>query len=223
MMEEYTPGSESESEESQAGQLKQWFQDNLRIIVSIFIVVVIAGGIYSYSKRGNVPTTTEEPVATENQSEEGTVQIAGNSEEKSPETTKEAAVNKEEKKEESKPAVEAPKTESPKEEVSSSTASKETTDSFIEIAAKGNGTTHLARMALADYLEKNPDSSLTKEHKIYIEDYLRKNVGKSGNIAVGTQIEFSKDLIQRSIEQAKKLNNNQLKNLQKYSAQVSTL
>ena len=221
MMEEYTPGSESE--ESQPSQLKQWLQDNLRIIVSIFIVVVIAGWIYSYSKRGNTPVSEEESVATEEQAtEEGAVQIADNSQQdqQKEEPTK-PTQNEEVKpapKEEAKPAVEAPK-----EEVSSAAASKETTGSFVETAVKGNGTTHLARRALADYLEKNPDSALTKEHKIYIEDYLRKNIGRHGNVAVGTQIEFSKDLIQRSIEQSKKLSDNQLKNLQKYSARVSTL
>ena len=45
-MEEYTPEEKNEKVE----ELKRWFQDNLRIIVSVAIVIVIAGGIYSYSK-----------------------------------------------------------------------------------------------------------------------------------------------------------------------------
>jgi len=111
----------------------------------------------------------------------------------------------------------------PKEEVTAVATSKETGESFIETAGSGDGVTHLARRALANYLEKNPDSTLTPEHKIYIEDYLRKNVGFSGRVYVGTSVEFSKDLVSQAIEQSKKLNDNQLKNLHKYSVMVPSL
>jgi hypothetical protein len=107
--------------------------------------------------------------------------------------------------------------------VSPENVSKETENSFIETAVKGNGLTVLARKATANYLEKNPDSTLTKEHKIYIEDYLRKNVGHKGGVKVGSSVEFSKDLIQKAISQSKNLNERQLQNLQKYSARVSSL
>ena len=184
-MEEYTPETQSDRTE----QIKRWFQDNLRIIVSVVIVVAIAGGIYSYSNRGA-------SVANDSKSEQV-------SEEKD---SSEIATDK--------------TTEN--EKVSSAVTSKETESSYVETAGKGNGMTTLARQAAASYLEKNPDSALTKEHKIFIEDYLRKNVPQKG-IKVGTTVEFSKDLIQKSIEQSKKLNDKQLKNLQKYSARVSTL
>ena len=48
------------NEDSENGKAKQWFRDNLRIIVSILIVVVIAGGIYSYSNRSVAPTITDD-------------------------------------------------------------------------------------------------------------------------------------------------------------------
>ena len=84
--------------------------------------------------------------------------------------------------------------------------------------------THLARRALADHLEKNPDSALTAEHKIYIEDYLRKNVSSSQqSVYVGTTVEFSKDLIRTAIERSKQLNDAQIKNLHKYAVQVPSL
>ena len=38
-------------EDNMSDQAKTWLQDNLRIIVSIFIVAAIALGIYSYSQR----------------------------------------------------------------------------------------------------------------------------------------------------------------------------
>ena len=65
--------------------------------------------------------------------------------------------------------------------------------------------------------------NFTKEHKIYIEDYLRKNISQKGGVHVGTSLEFSKDLVQKAIAQSKTLNERQLKNLQKYSARVTSL
>jgi len=219
MMEEYT--QENEPQDSTSDRAKRWLQDNLRIIVSIVIVAIIAGGIYSYSKRSNAPLATEEIASTEtvNNEEEGAVEISDEQAENKEAATeqKESATQKE--KTAKTETATAPKTE----EVTSTATSKETGSSFVETAVKGEGSTHLARRALANYLEKNPDSALTKEHKIYIEDYLRKNVGAKGMVRVGTQIEFSKDLIQKSIEQSKGLTETQLKNLQKYSARMSSL
>jgi len=194
-MEETTPEVQEDSTE----KAKRWFQDNLRIIVSVIIVVAIAGGIYSYSKRSEeikvAEQDSQEQISAESESQEqGTVEDSTSTEVNS------QAVS----------TIQIPE-------------SKETESSFVETAVKGNGTTHLARRALANYLEKNPDSALTKEHKIYIEDYLRKNVGFQGKVHPGTTIEFSKDLIKNGIEQSKKLNERQLQNLQKYSAMVTSL
>ena len=189
-MKENTPEQEAEIKSE---EIKRWFQDNLRIIISIVIVIFIAGGIYSYSKREAVTVVNdEESIAAE----EGST--AALSDDKSSVTGSKTTVSAED-------------------------MSKETESSFIETAVKGDGLTVLARKAAANYLEKNPDSTLTKEHKIYIEDYLRKNVGHTGGVRVGTSVEFSKDLIQKAISQSKNLNERQLQNLQKYSARVSSL
>ena len=197
-MEEYTPEVQ---EESTTEDLKRWFQDNLRIVISIAIVVVIAGGIYSYSKRGETPLVTEQ--STENAID------------------KESTSTEEEKPSDAVVKETAPASST--QEVSSTATSKETESSFIETAEKNSSLTVLARKATANYLEKNQDSSLTKEHKIYIEDYLRKNVDAKGGVKIGTSVEFSKDLIQKAIAQSKTLNEKQLKNLEKYSARVSSL
>jgi len=194
-MEEYTP----EQQEERSEQLKRWFQDNLRIVISVAIVIVIAGGIFSYSKRTDAPIVAEQSASTdENVTDENQADTTS--------TDGEVATDKDATK-----------------EVSSAQASKETEGSFIETANKGDGLTVLARKATANYLEKNQDSALTKEHKIYIEDYLRKNVSHSGGVHVGTSVEFSKELIAKAIAQSKTLNERQLKNLQKYSARVSSL
>lgn len=193
-MEEYTPQSQDEKNQ----QIKRWFQDNLRIIVSIIIVVAIAGGIYSYSNRGTSDTATDSSSDQAVQDQNATTDTSNT---------------------DAKPASTSTSTT----KVSTASSSQETESSFVETAGKGDGLTTLARQATANYLEKNADSALTKEHKIYVEDYLRKNVAHSGGVHVGTSVEFSKDLIQKAISQSKNLNDKQLKNLQKYSARVSTL
>ncbi len=181
--------------------ITSWVKENLRIIISIVIVVAIAGGIYSYSKRTQAPVSEEEQMMEE--MAEGET-LAGEEEEI---TVSEEKAEK----------VSAPT------QITAAATSKETGTSFIEAAGHGDGVTHLARRALANYLEKNPDSTLTPEHKIYIEDYLRKHVGFTGRVYVGTSVEFSKDLVSQAIEQSKKLNESQLKNLHKYAVLVPSL
>jgi hypothetical protein len=80
-------------------------------------------------------------------------------------------------------------------------ASRETETAFVETAVAGEGSTHLARHALANYLEKNTDSSLTGEHKVYIEDYLRKHVAQKSVHPVIHRI--LKDLITRLLHNRK--------------------
>lgn len=182
---------ENKVEESTEGSsTSSWIQDNLRIIISVLIVILIAGGIYSYSKRTATPTVDQETITTQDESDKNNAAIT-------PDTSK----NK---------------------QVATTATSQETETSFVETAGKGDGMTILARRALANYLEKNPDSALTPEHKIYIEDFLRKNVAKKG-IRIGTSVEFSKDLVQKSIEKSKTLNDRQLKNLHKYAVRVPSL
>lgn len=200
-----------ETSEDGRGTMNEWFAENLRMIVSVVIVVAIAGGIYAYSKRAQAPnvktaTSTEE-------SSEGKISVIGGDSDSSTSETEEPAT----------PEATDQQTEAP-EAVSAvePQTSQETDTSFVETAAKGDGSTVLARRALANYLEKNPDSSLTAEHKIYIEDYLRRQV-RDGMLQIGDTREFSKDSIANAIEKSKTLNENQLKNLQKYSQKVSGL
>lgn len=192
---------EMTNKEGKQEKMKQWIQDNLRIIISILIVVLIAGGIYSYSKRTPSPTSEETGIASEEQARDSAAKTEG-----------ETNQTKEGQKAETENTPAAPKI-----------VSQETDQAFVETAAEGNGSTHLARRALANYLEKAPDSELTPEHKIYIEDYLRKQATPNKRIYVGTSVEFSKDLIKNAIEKSKKLDERQLKNLHKYAVKVPSL
>ncbi len=183
-------------EESTANQAKAWVQDNLRIIVSVFIVASIALGIYSYSQRTAENTNDLDTLLNLKQNEASVETGSKQSSDEVKAEVKSGVVVTEE-------------------------LSQETETSFVEKAELGNGTTHLARRALAHYLEKNTDSTLTPEQKIYIEDYLRKNITHTGTVTTKTSIEFSKTLISQGIEKSKTLNERQLQNLKKYSARVS--
>ncbi|MDH4330777.1 MAG: hypothetical protein OEV93_04460 [Candidatus Moranbacteria bacterium] len=228
--------------------LSNWLADNLRIIISIFIVVLVAGSIYSYSKRSEerVVATDQNQEITE---EEMLAEILGENQEATEEETlenteeaivedaqEEPQIETEEAVDESEVAVSEPKevvAEDTEEEIEQAPAeeeqeiiatqdiNQETEGSFIEVAIAGEGTTHLARKALNDYLEKNPDSSLSPEHKVYIEDYLRKKIGFQDSVHIGTSIEFSKSLIKEAIDASKSLNDAQLRNLQKYTVAIS--
>lgn len=201
---------ENNHNDSNDSALKIWLEDNLRVLLSIVIVIAIAGGIYSYSKRSQAPTVTD---ITQEGQDSLLEKTTDSSDIKKEADVKDSDVSKKE--------VVTPKD---KQEVLAVTeTSKESESSFTESANKGNGVTHLARRATANYLEKNPDSSLTVEHKIYIEDYLRKNVTKKDKVIIGTSVEFSKDLIHTAIEKSKQLNDRQLQHLKKYSVRTPSL
>ena len=201
---------ESQEELGLGGRVKNWIQDNIRIIISVLIVVAIAGVIYSYSNRSQ-DSISEEELTLEDEfaieeldleDETNMPEVQDIDLEDEPEAVQ---INEE-------PA-----------QIETQIISQETGEAFVETAVAGDSQTTLARKALASYLEKNNDSELTAEHKIYIEDYLRKNVNHIGGIDVGDQMSFSKNLIKNSIEKSKTLSDSQLNNLKKYSARVSGL
>lgn len=209
---EETPKDTSEEE---PGSVRRWVEENFRLIASIVIVIALGVTIYSYSQRSKESTVvfegeknTQEQVLVDEQGKETSEEEAEGG--RTTQTQQgETETGKSEK--------------STQPETTSAETSKETSEAFISVAVKGDGVTHLARKALANYLAKNPDAQLTVAHKIYIEDALRKAVHHKGRVYVGTEISFSKDLIQKTVEQAKHLNDRQLKNLQKYVPLVPSL
>ena len=208
-----TPEEEKdESSEDGRGKMNEWFAENLRMIVSVVIVVAIAGGIYAYSKRAQAPNVNKTASSTE-ESSEGKISVIGG-DNTTTDANQQAAPTETANQQQTQPSENV--------QTAPSQTSQETETSFVETAAKGDGSTVLARKALANYLEKNPDASLTAEHKIYIEDLLRRQV-KDGKVKIGDKREFSKDSIAKAIEKSKTLNEKQLKNLQKYSHRVSGL
>jgi hypothetical protein len=207
-----TPEDQEETSEDGRENMKAWFTENMRMIVSVVIVVVIAAGIYTYSKRAQAPNAPGKVASTE-QDAEGKISVIGGDNEsaKTENATDQTQVSEDVK---AQPAE--------KNQVAAPQTSQETEASFVETAAKGDGSTNLARRALANYLEKNADSSLSAEQKIYIEDFLRRQV-KNGRLKVGDTREFSKDTIAKAIEKSKGLSEKQLQNLQQYSQRVPGL
>ena len=235
-------GISDEQDKTALQKIREWTQENLRIIISVLVVFLIASSIYSYSKRGDQKTD----VANKNNEVEKILgDLSSDEKDKSADITDKSATDTAETSDNSTTAdstADTPKEQSadtttettdatptPEKKTPEKTTEKiaankapsqETENSFIETASQGDGITKLARKALAHYLEKNPDSTLTPEHKIYIEDYLRKNVNFHEKVYVGTSVEFSKNLIKDAIDASKGLNDNQLNNLHKYAVNV---
>lgn len=93
-------------------------------------------------------------------------------------------------------------------------------DQYIAAAQPGEGVTHLARRSLQEYLDKNNlGNEINAEQKIYIEDYLQKRTSGEKLALNQTEI-FTVGLIDEAINAAKQLNEQQLKNLEKYSKTV---
>ena len=161
------------------GRFKNWLQDNIRIVLSVLIVIAIAAGIYSYSKRG--VETSKVAVETNKETEakiagveEKDVEIVGKGEaEAKVKATDKTELTEEEKKNleerldaaikegQQKEKTKEVKVAEGKNQEAPAEASQETGEAFVEKAVAGDSLTTLARRATAHYLEKNNQSDLT--------------------------------------------------------------
>lgn len=91
-------------------------------------------------------------------------------------------------------------------------------DFFEKFAQKGDSVTTLARKVVKEYLEDN-DLDLSKEHRVYIEDYIQKRIGDF-SLDVGESLKVSKELVTQGIEKAENLTEDQLEELKNYSELV---
>ncbi|MBU2580026.1 hypothetical protein KKF19_03690 [Patescibacteria group bacterium] len=160
------------------------------VILPVVALLILAGGIYLYANQ---------------KSEDVTLSLGDNPAISQEEVNQEEVVDLEE--EFTSKEIEVIIPESRKE-----------SGSVIEKAVRGDSVTRLSRRALKSYTENNSEN-LTNEHKIYIEDYLKDQVG-SRPLEVGEEITFSEDLIKEAIDASLELSPEQLKNLEKYSALV---
>lgn len=179
-------------------------KESPRTVSAVIIVLIVAAAIYAFS--GN---NQEKPA-----DQEGTVTPTEDTDQSSEESTQ--------------PETTATPTQSPQEPSAAPTSSAtpapkvlpeaRTTDSaYVEVAQKGDGLTHLARRATTRYLaDRETGYTVTKEHRIYIEDYIKDNL-KRHPMTIGMEETISFDLIKEAVESASKLSEQQLKNLTKYT------
>ncbi len=99
--------------------------------------------------------------------------------------------------------------------------SPEPAEKYTKTAGQGEGLTHLARKAIARYLQDHHDApEMTPEHKVYAEDYIQRQMG-SKTLNVGETVSFSESLIGEAVEKSQNLTQAQLENLKQYSALIS--
>jgi len=208
------------------GKIKYWLQDNIRLILAVLIVAALGVGIYSYSQRGiesGHQLDSQLAVQTQKEAETKQKEEKQNNESSTTEEKSDKTMTKVDNKQDQAITKETEEEKNEKVEKVQVASGEETGDSFLEVATQGDSLTTLARRATKHYLEKNPVPNLTKEHKIYIEDYLVKHINHRTLIQPGEKVEFSKDLIKEAIAAAQQLNDRQLENLKKYSQRVSDL
>lgn len=207
------------------GKIKEIIVKNQENLLIIAFVLIIVGGVWAYMQAPSSPNTSgtasEIGAKTEEKKDSPAPSASASTETPAPakEETKVVAntENKDTKKEETKVAVE---TET---DTSANTTVVSNGEKMTVKAVKGDGKTHLARRALKEYLTNSgSDSSINKEQKIYIENYLAKRLAKN-NIYLNDEVSFDKTNIVQAIDKAKTLTAAQLKNLEQYSAKVKSL
>lgn len=189
-----------------ADRIGLWLRENFStVVLPILAIIILALGIYVYSS----PAT---PTVPENNS--AAVAQDSDSSQPSPTTQIDADGDMDSQK------VAAPDSvvDSPQPIVATSISG-----SFLETAQKGDGITHLARRAAKSYLaQSQPNETLTKEHKIFIEDFIQNKLG-SRPLQVGETFEIQGSLIADAISAANQLTSQQLQHLSVYASSVLVL
>ena len=201
-----------------------WLRDNVSILIAVVIIIVLAGSIFVYSRNDDLITPPDDSDV-----------VAGDVDDVSSETSDDDIVEDvEDVIVEDDTTIEDTIVEVIEDlnittsddgdiiPVEDNVPSVIIGDTIREVAARGEGVTHLARRALGSHLSRNPIPGLTKEHKIFIEDFLVKRVG-SDFLEIGEARSFSTSMIIDGISQAQSLNQGELNNLTQYANLVPTL
>jgi hypothetical protein len=205
-------------------KIKDWSYENWQTLLIILIVLIVGISAYNYNQNNANNSSNSAVVNDNNKSEENSNsnqsnEIADNSSEKNNQEV--AAENTDQ----AEAAKEDGKTDEPaKEEITniknkdegSVLSSSDSGKQYIETAVYGDGITHLARRALDEYIQETGDgANLSKEQKIYAEDYMQNRTG-SEKIEIGHQETFSEKLIKEAISNANNLSEKSLQNIAKY-------
>ena len=195
------------------GKIKDTIYENWQTLLVALIVLIVGVSAYNYNTKHSVnqapaAQSSSQGAADANASDQGKyVQ----------EKDQEAANAQDQNAAAAQPAGDV-KAETKTEAQNTNTVTN-SGDGYTVTAAAGDGITHLARKAIAQYLSENADSGITAVHKIYAEDYLQNMVGNQ-RIKVGHQETFSKASIAEAIGAAQQLSQKSLDHLKKYETQV---
>ncbi len=225
-----------------------WLQDNARILLSIALVLFLLFAVYSYSQRSEQSDLTNEDdiqtVASEFDpeaeddgfaiDEDIADVIAGDGTDLTgagggPDDAETLVGTDADPADADAPAetvaitnsATTDKTVEPKVEEQIMEQKAESKDGSIIVAAgNGDGMTHLARRATAEYIQANNIDFLDSAQKIYIEDYLRKSV-PAVRVHPGTSLSFTNESIATAVNRAQDLSQTELANLAHYVTHVS--
>ncbi len=198
-------GPQFNTEPEQTSGWRNWIRKyGSSVILPIIALLILAGGIYLYSTQ----KSEQKGVVLEEESDQEEM------------INEEEILDMIEQEEESKGATEETEITDSDEIIEESEREIIPEDEvIISKAGTGDGITHLARHSLKEYLKENPQE-LTNEHKVFIEDYLKDQIG-SRPLEVGEEISFSKNTIQEAIDASNQLTESQLDNLKQYSEQIN--
>lgn len=187
----------------ESGGFLERLRNSPRTVSTIIVILIVVGAIFAFSDRGTRSSVPKTPSATGTPAPES-----------SPTPISEATPTPT-----AKGETEAMKAVTPT--PAPLTEAQETEAAYIEAAARGEGVTHLARRAMLRYVEANkPDFELTAEHKVWIEDSLKDQLGRKV-LTPGENLTVDKGMIRDAVEKSKALTDAQRKHLQRFSRLVA--
>ena len=198
------------------GKIKNWSYENWQTILVVLIVLIVGISAYNYNQQNNDnlnPAIAVDDNESNENNQENKIEN-NNAEENDQEVIAEN-------KDQEEAAQEDNRTElnknTNKEKVGEVLSNSDNSGKAYTVSANsGEGITHLARRALETYIQETADGSdLTKEQKIYAEDYMQNRTGNE-KINTGHQEIFSESLIKDAISNANDLSEKSLENLTKY-------
>lgn len=231
--------SNTKKESNLSDQAYEWLQENLRLLVSLFIVAVVAFGIYSYAERTKnsgaliatgttsstnieVPNADNEEVIVEIEKETPKPVEAVPAPAPAPAPTGITVKPSNEKPTDVTPVKETGAPAVPVVAVVPVAAPVVATgnDKSISVTVlKGQGRTHAARAALTSYLTAS-GKTLSNEQKVYVEDYLAKATAGT-MVNLGTTISFDENMITTAMTKSGELTPKQIQNLTKYTKHIT--
>ncbi|MBI4022326.1 MAG: hypothetical protein HY372_03125 [Candidatus Andersenbacteria bacterium] len=180
------------------GSFLDRIKESPRTVSALIIILIVAAAIYAFSGEETSPVaqTTDEAAST----------TAPRTAESTPR--------------EPQPQVAAEVTpdQSIEEQAASLPTAQRTDEGYVEAAQAGDGFTHLARRAATRWLSENQAGyAVSAEHRIYIEDYIQNRLG-TRYLALGEEQTIAFDLVREAVAAAGELNEQQLRNLTKYTS-----